>query len=82
MQGIDTGKENEPDKKHRVSLGTAVTTPEGVRYRVMQNEFGHLLKAQIIVTFLKRTQKTRLLQLIEFFGVTFRPKTLLRKWAI
>ncbi len=43
MQWIDTGKETEPDKKHRVSLGTSVKTPEGVRCRVMQNEHGQIL---------------------------------------
>lgn len=38
-----TGKETEPDSKHRISLGTAVQTPAGIRYRVMQNEFGQIL---------------------------------------
>jgi hypothetical protein len=38
-----TGKETEPDKKHRVSLGTAIQTPPGVRYRVMHNELGQIL---------------------------------------
>lgn len=38
-----TGKETEPDKKHRVSLGAAVQTPPGVRYRVMYNEAGQIL---------------------------------------
>ena len=43
MTWTDTGKETEPDKKHRVSLGTAIQTPDGVRYKVMQNEFGQIL---------------------------------------
>ncbi len=43
MKWHDTGKETEPDKKHRVSLGTAIRTPEGVRYRVMHNEAGQIL---------------------------------------
>lgn len=38
-----TGKETEPDKKRRISLGTGVQTPEGVRYKVMQNELGQIL---------------------------------------
>lgn len=38
-----TGKETEPDSKRRVSLGPAVKTPPGVRYRVMQNELGQIL---------------------------------------
>jgi hypothetical protein len=37
------GKETEPDSKHRISLGTAVLTPPGVRYKVMQNELGQIL---------------------------------------
>ena len=43
MNWKDTGKETEPDDRHRISLGTAVKTPPGVRYRVMQNEFGQIL---------------------------------------
>jgi hypothetical protein len=39
----DTGKETQPDDKHRVSLGTAVQTPAGVRYKVFQNEAGQIL---------------------------------------
>lgn len=38
-----TGKETEPDKKRRISLGAAIKTPAGVRYRVMQNELGPIL---------------------------------------
>jgi hypothetical protein len=38
-----TGKETEPDKKHRINLGAAVKTPPGVRYKVMQNEIGQIL---------------------------------------
>jgi hypothetical protein len=38
-----TGKETEPDKKRRISLGLAVQTPPGVRYKVMQNELGQIL---------------------------------------
>jgi hypothetical protein len=38
-----TGKEAEPDGKHRINLGAAVSTPPGVRYRVMQNERGQIL---------------------------------------
>jgi hypothetical protein len=38
-----TGKETEPDSKHRINLGTAVKTPPGVRYKVMQNELGQIL---------------------------------------
>ena len=38
-----TGKETEPDSKHRVSLGTVVQTPPGVRYKVMRNELGQIL---------------------------------------
>lgn len=37
------GKETEPDKKHRISLGSGIRTPEGVRYRVMVNELGQIL---------------------------------------
>lgn len=37
------GKETEPDNKHRISLGTKIQTPEGVRYRVLANEFGQIL---------------------------------------
>ncbi|MBI4533389.1 MAG: hypothetical protein HY711_05520 [Candidatus Melainabacteria bacterium] len=40
---VDTGKETEPDNKHRVSLGTAVKTPAGVRYKVLQNDLGQIL---------------------------------------
>ncbi|MFA7340322.1 MAG: hypothetical protein WC028_26305 [Candidatus Obscuribacterales bacterium] len=43
MQWIDSGKETEPDKKHRVSLGTGIKTPSGVRYKVMHNEYGQIL---------------------------------------
>jgi hypothetical protein len=39
----DTGKETEPDSKHRVTLGSAVQTPPGVRYKVLQNEAGQIL---------------------------------------
>ncbi len=38
-----TGKETQPDSKHRVSLGTVVKTSPGVRYKVMQNEEGQIL---------------------------------------
>jgi hypothetical protein len=38
-----TGKETEPDNKHRVSLGTAIHTPPGVRYKVLANERGQIL---------------------------------------
>ena len=38
-----TGKETEPDSKNRVSLGTVIRTPPGVRYRVMHNEVGQIL---------------------------------------
>lgn len=38
-----TGKETEADKKHRVSLGPAIKTPPGVRYRVMRNDAGQIL---------------------------------------
>lgn len=38
-----TGKETEPDKKHRVSLGPSIQTPPGVRYRVMYNKAGQIL---------------------------------------
>lgn len=43
MTWNDTGKETEPDSKHRVSLGPAVHTPPGVRYKVLQNEAGQIL---------------------------------------
>jgi hypothetical protein len=43
MHWTDTGKETEPDRKHRVSLGTNIKTPPGVRYKVMHNEFGQIL---------------------------------------
>ena len=43
MKWKDTGKETEPDNKRRVSLGTAVNTSPGIRYRVMQNELGQIL---------------------------------------
>lgn len=39
----DTGKETEPDGRHRVSLGSAVKTPPGVSYRVKQNDLGQIL---------------------------------------
>ncbi|MBU6455843.1 MAG: hypothetical protein KGS72_28995 [Cyanobacteria bacterium REEB67] len=39
----DTGKETEPDDRNRVSLGAAVKTPEGVRYKVKQNDQGQIL---------------------------------------
>lgn len=38
-----TGKETEPDKKNRVTLGPTVVTEPGVRYRVMKNELGQIL---------------------------------------
>lgn len=43
MNWHNTGKETEPDSKHRVSLGTAIQTPAGVRYRVMYNDAGQIL---------------------------------------
>ncbi|MCW5822164.1 MAG: hypothetical protein KIT34_05135 [Cyanobacteria bacterium TGS_CYA1] len=43
MEWVYTGKESEPDGKHRVSLGAAIKTPPGVRYRVLQNERGQIL---------------------------------------
>jgi hypothetical protein len=43
MNWTYTGKETEPDKKRRVSLGTGVQTAPGVRYKVMENEFGQIL---------------------------------------
>ena len=43
LNWLDTGKETEPDNKHRVSLGTAVKTPAGVRYKVLQNDRGQIL---------------------------------------
>src|SRR5262249_46796176 len=43
MKWQDMKKETEPDKKNRVSLGPAVHTPEGVRYRVLKNELGQIL---------------------------------------
>lgn len=43
MEWIFTGKESEPDGKHRVSLGSSIKTPPGVRYRIMQNERGQIL---------------------------------------
>ncbi len=39
----DTGKETQPDSKHRVSLGPSITTPQGVRYKVLQNDRGQIL---------------------------------------
>lgn len=39
----DTGKLTEPDTRNRVSLGSAIKTPEGVCYRVKQNELGQIL---------------------------------------
>lgn len=41
-------KETEPDKKHRVSLGPSIKTPDGVRYRVMQNETGQILLDPVV----------------------------------
>jgi hypothetical protein len=38
-----TGKETEPDKKHRVSLGSAIQMQPGVRYKVLKNELGQIL---------------------------------------
>ncbi len=38
-----TGKETQPDNKHRVSLGPTVKTEPGVRYKVMQNDQGQIL---------------------------------------
>src|ERR1700678_4298274 len=38
-----TGKETEPDSKHRARLVTPVQTPPGVRYRVMRNDAGQIL---------------------------------------
>jgi hypothetical protein len=38
-----TGKETAPDDKRRVSLGSAIKTRKGVRYKVMQNEKGQIL---------------------------------------
>jgi hypothetical protein len=43
MNWKDTGKETEPDSKRRISLGPAVQTAPGVRYKVMQNELGQIL---------------------------------------
>jgi hypothetical protein len=43
MDWKDTGKETEPDRKRRVSLGTAVKTQPGVRYKVLQNDIGQIL---------------------------------------
>lgn len=43
MNWTDTGKETEPDNKHRVSLGAAIRTPPGIRYKVLQNEIGQIL---------------------------------------
>jgi hypothetical protein len=43
MEWSYTGKETEPDNKNRVSLGSAVVTEPGVRYRVMKNDFGQIL---------------------------------------
>jgi hypothetical protein len=43
LKWIDTGKETEPDKKKRVTLGPGVITEPGVRYRVMKNELGQIL---------------------------------------
>jgi hypothetical protein len=39
----DTGEETEPDEKNRVSLGAAVRTLPGVRYKVKQNDLGQIL---------------------------------------
>ncbi len=43
MKWIDTGKETEPDKKRRISLGSVVVAEAGVRYRIMKNEIGQIL---------------------------------------
>jgi hypothetical protein len=43
MHWTDTGRETEPDRKHRVSLGSSIKTPPGVRYKVMHNAFGQIL---------------------------------------
>jgi len=43
MNWTDTGNETAPDKKRRISLGTAVQTAPGVRYKVMKNEAGQIL---------------------------------------
>jgi hypothetical protein len=43
MKWHDTGKETEPDNKHRVNLGPAVHTPQGVRYKVFKNDAGQIL---------------------------------------
>lgn len=40
---LDTGKEIEPDDRHRVTLGVAIKTPPGVRYRVKQNAIGQIM---------------------------------------
>lgn len=39
----DTGKETEPDNRNRVHLGTAIKTPDGVRYKVKHNDQGQIL---------------------------------------
>ena len=39
----DTGKETEPDNRHRVNLGMSVKTPAGVRYKIKQNDLGQIL---------------------------------------
>lgn len=43
MEWTDSGKETEPDKKHRVSLGACIKTPNGVRYKILHNEYGQIL---------------------------------------
>lgn len=44
----DTGREAQPDSKHRISLGMDIQTPPGVRYRVMQNDHGQILLDPVI----------------------------------
>ena len=44
----DTGKETEPDNRNRVNLGSAIKTPEGVRYKVKQNDQGQILLDPVI----------------------------------
>lgn len=43
MKWTFTGKESEPDDKHRISLGASIVTPPGIRYKVMYNEKGQIL---------------------------------------
>jgi hypothetical protein len=45
---IDTGKEIEPDARKRISLGTAVEYPNGVRFRVMKNDQGQILLDPVV----------------------------------